>query len=130
VRKTRKQHGTGALVECSPPPGRKAVLVDDLMASGGSLDLAIDAIEHECRMEPCGIVTIVNWNFHVMRERFAQRGVPFHSLVSYPELLQAGMQGGRLTKPAALELARFYRNPKNHEWDFSAFAEDVKGQSA
>lgn len=117
VRKQRKAHGSSALVECPPPAGRRVVVIDDLMASGGSMEDALRALATECRAEVMGVLSIVNWHMPKMRERFSRIGVPYHALVSYPHLLQAAVDAGQLTRTAAEELHSFYRNPEGHSWD-------------
>lgn len=120
VRKQRKQHGTKTLVECDPPKGAKAVIVDDLMASGGSVEHACRAIKGEAGLVPIGVMTIVNWDFEKMRRTIGALRLPVHALTSYPELLEAAVEAGELSEAAAIELRRFYRNPEHHEWDLRA----------
>jgi len=125
VRKERKRHGSGALVECSPPPGAKAVIVDDLIASGGSVEHAYRAIKGEGQLVPVGVMSIVNWDFEEMRRRLTQLRIPVHALTSYPELLEAAVDLGGLSQSAAHELRTFYRDPEHHLWNLQA----LKGHS-
>jgi orotate phosphoribosyltransferase len=121
VRKQRKAHGTGTLVECSPEPGSRALVIDDLMASGSSVEAAIKALAADADIATVGVATVVNWDFPDMRERFARIGVPYRALVSYDQLLVAAVNQGRLSVVAAKELSRFYKSPKTHQWDLAAF---------
>jgi orotate phosphoribosyltransferase len=120
VRKQRKTHGTRTLVECNPPKRAKAVIVDDLVASGGSIEHAYRAITGEAGMNVVGVMSIVNWDFEQMHRTLARLGLTVHSLTSYPELLDAAVELGRLTEAAAFELRVFYGNPQGHEWDLRA----------
>lgn len=55
VRRQPKQHGRSGWVECSPPMGKRAIVVDDVMASGESLDkvgLQIVSASSEGRADP------------------------------------------------------------------------------
>ncbi|HTZ87846.1 MAG TPA: phosphoribosyltransferase family protein [Solirubrobacteraceae bacterium] len=116
VRREPKQHGRSGLIECSPPSGVRAVVVDDVMASGGSVEKAISVLKAEKQITTIGVQTIANWNFREMRERFARIGVPVRSLVSFPELLEAAQDAHLITDAAGKELQRFYRNPHEHKW--------------
>jgi orotate phosphoribosyltransferase len=116
VRKQPKQHGRSGWVECSPPLGKRAIIVDDVMASGESIEKAIKMLEAEKKIATVGVQTIVNWNFREMRERFALIGVPVHSLVSYPQVLDAAVEAKLIEKDARDELHRFYTNPREHSW--------------
>jgi orotate phosphoribosyltransferase len=117
VRKQPKPHGrSSGWIECSPPPGKRAIIVDDVMASGGSVEKAIKMLEGEKQIVTVGVQTIANWNFREMRERFAILGVPVHALVSYPQVLDAAVDAKRITIDARSELQRFYANPREHRW--------------
>lgn len=121
VRKTQKSHGIGGMVSGVPDQPRRvdgitAVVVDDLVASGGSLGKAIDALREEAHLEVLGVVSIVNWGFPAMRDRFRELKVPATSLVSYPQLLQAALDEGKIDEEFCAELLRFYRNPRGHQW--------------
>lgn len=131
VRKSAKQHGIkDQRLECNPDHGLRAVIVDDLAASGTSLIEAMDIVEQERLINPVGILTIVNWDFMELRDQFRDLDVPVKALVSYPELLDACKDLSVLSEPAAAELIRFYRNPRGHEWNLTAFASDQNARSA
>ena len=121
VRKAPKEHGLGRWIGGYPRVGSRAVLVDDLVASGGSLQHAVASLAAEKKIETVGIQTIVNWNFREMRERFGELGVPASTLVSYPQILDAALNAGLLTLKGQAELNRFYRNPREHHWNPQAF---------
>jgi orotate phosphoribosyltransferase len=120
VRKQKKKHGRPGWIECSPPSGKRAVLVDDLMATGGSLEMAVRLLAEEKQIHTIGIQTIVNWNFSDMRERFFRLGIPVRALVSYSELLDAAVDAKLITETAQTELRHFYRNPSDHRWHIAA----------
>lgn len=121
VRKQAKAHGVGGLVAGVPArperlDGITAVIVDDLVASGESLVHAVDAIREEVSLDVLGVVSIVNWDFLAMRDRFRELRVPVASLVSYRQLLQAAVEDKRIDAGQHEELLRFYRNPRGHVW--------------
>lgn len=131
VRKSAKQHGIkDQRLECNPDCGLRAVIVDDLAASGGSLIEAMDIVKHERLINPVGFLTIVNWDFMEMRDQFRDVDVPVKALVSYPELIDACKDLSVLSEPAAAELLRFYRNPRGHEWNLTAFGISQNARSA
>lgn len=117
VRKTMKEYGRGRMIEGNLGPGDRVVLVDDLMAGGGTAAAAITRIESETGAHVVGVQTIVNWNFVAMRQRFAKIGVPYRALVSYPQILDAAVELGTISKRAARELSLFYKNPAEHKWE-------------
>lgn len=126
VRKSIKPHGIPARVDCSPPPNVKAVLVDDLVASGESLMKAVKALREERNIATIGVQSIVNWDFLEMRSLFADSKIRIRALVSYPQLLDAALETSLLSQSAYNELALFYRNPRHHNWNLTAFSDDFQ----
>jgi len=123
VRKQKKGHGASAgFVECSPPVGARAVVVDDLVASGESLEHAIRALKEEKDIKTIGVQSIVNWDFLEMRDRFRNFEIPTRALVSFPSILRAAVEASMITERAMEELTDFYRSPRSHKWNLEAFA--------
>ena len=120
VRKAEKSYGRPGLLVGSPPRGARAVLVDDLVASGSSLEKSVHVLKSENDISTIGVQSIVNWDFIEMRDRFRALGIPVRALVSFPQLLDAGLERGLLSNEAKAELAAFYGNPRAHKWNISA----------
>jgi orotate phosphoribosyltransferase len=114
VRSSAKPHGLGGLVECSPKPGMKAVIVDDLVASGGSLKQVISALNDEVDVQVIGIQSIVNWGFPSMRNTL--KNLRVRSLTSFPWILYVAKLQGYITHSQCDELMNFYKDPENHIW--------------
>ncbi len=109
VRGEKKTHGLGGFVQGTLTPDSRVVVIDDLVASGGSLLSAVAAIESEAHATVVGIQTIVNWGFEKMREKLI--GVEYTALTSYPHILTAAMSRG-LVSPSDMErFLEFYENP-------------------
>lgn len=126
IRKQVKAHGVSeGRVEGFPLKGAKAVIVDDLVASGDSVQEAIQILRDEAKIETVGIQSIVNWDFHHMRERFRPLNIPLRALVSYPQLLQEAVDQGIIGADARNELVLFYRNPTAHQWNLEALKPQV-----
>lgn len=114
VRRNAKGHGVGGLLECSPKTGAKAVLIDDLVASGDSLKAAIQVLTDEAKIQVLGIQTIVNWGFPAMREKLA--GTPMKALTSFPYILTHALAQSRINDGDMVELMAFYQNPRGYVW--------------
>lgn len=107
--------GTGGpLVECSPGEQTPAIIVEDVVASGGSVARAIQAVRAETRLGIAGIGSIANWDFPEMRTRLASW--PVRALTSYPQVLASAQQAGMVTVADVGELLRFYADPRQHSW--------------
>ncbi len=104
----------GALVECSPGTGSQAVIIEDVVASGGSAARAVRALLAETSLRVAGVQSIANWNFPGMRGLLAPWTV--RALTSYPQVLAAAQEAGKLSAADVSQLTRFYADPSRHQW--------------
>jgi orotate phosphoribosyltransferase len=104
----------GPLVECSPGRGARAVLVEDVVASGGSAARAIEALHTETGLRVVGVQSIANWDFPQMRALLAPWTV--RALTSYPQVLASAREAGLVSAADVAELLRFYADPRGHAW--------------
>lgn len=85
VRKEKKEHGTGRLVEGDWAAGSTALLVDDVATTGGSLREAAEIlISNGLRVEKALVVVD---RLEGAREALAQLGIELMSLITLDELL-------------------------------------------
>jgi orotate phosphoribosyltransferase len=117
IQKQEKEHGMRGRIACNPPHGVNAVVVDDLIASGESIEEAIDVLWRERQIRTIGVQSIINWNLPEMRTRFDELDVPVSALVSYPQLLLAAFESGLIGETAVAELTQFYESPRTHRWN-------------
>lgn len=95
-------------------PAARAVVVDDIVASGGSAAAAIRAVRAETGWLIAGIQSIANWGFPEMRESLAEW--PVRALTSYPQVIDCVRAAGLIDDGQASQLRRFYADPRNHAW--------------
>ncbi len=84
VRKAAKDYGIGRQVEGPVEPGMRVAVVDDTVTTGGSLFLAIDALEQM----GCTVAIVLGLvdRQEGGRERFEARGYRFKSVFTISEL--------------------------------------------
>jgi orotate phosphoribosyltransferase len=104
----------GPLVECAPAGGARAVIIEDVVASGRSTARAIVALRAETGMRVAGVQSIANWNFPEMRTALVHWR--FRAITSYPQVLASAQQAGLVTAEDLSELSRFYADPRGHSW--------------
>lgn len=104
----------GMLVECAPSGAARAIVVDDVVASGASILSVIQATQAETGLTVAGIQSIANWNFPEMRSRLNEWRV--QALTSYPYLLDCAKAVGLLDDAGFAQLSRFYQDPRNDAW--------------
>ena len=85
VRKEQKQRGREQWVEGTRlQPGTRVLLVDDVISTGGSTELALERIA-PLGVVVTGVIPMVDRG-DVAAKRFAKRNVPFVALVTYRDL--------------------------------------------
>lgn len=84
VRKEPKGRGTNKLVEGAPVAGRRALLVEDAVTTGGSIQKAF----HQVVAEGARVVMAVTLvdRGEVARKFFDDQGVPYRALLTYTDL--------------------------------------------
>jgi orotate phosphoribosyltransferase len=84
VRKEKKSHGTGNLIEGPLEPGCTVAIVDDVATTGGSSLQAMDAVEAmHCKV---AVVIVMLDRLEGAAAAFAARGVPFRALLTIRDL--------------------------------------------
>jgi orotate phosphoribosyltransferase len=125
VRTEARERG-GPLVECQPATGDQAVIIEDVVASGGSAARAIRALLAETGLRVAGVQSIANWNFPEMRELLAPWTV--RAVTSYPQVLESAREAGMVSGADVRELLRFYADPRRHRWDCGPAADTSLSQ--
>lgn len=85
VRKQPKDHGLGKLIEGTFDPGEKAVVVDDVLTTGGSLLKATEAARNQ-GLEVGHAFVIVDRSNNERQDHLAQQGLNLLSLITLDDL--------------------------------------------
>jgi orotate phosphoribosyltransferase len=87
VRKQAKDHGLGKLIEGAIHAGDRAVIVDDVLTSGGSLLKAV-AAARGAGLEVTHALVIVDRNEQDGRKKIEQEGLTLLSLLTIDDLMR------------------------------------------
>jgi orotate phosphoribosyltransferase len=93
VRKQAKDHGLGKLIEGAVEPGDRAVIVDDVLTSGGSLLKAVVAAR-AAGLTVTHAVVIVDRHEQDGRKRVEAEGLTLLSLLTVDDLIR--QQGAKV----------------------------------
>jgi len=115
VRSGAKDHGRGNRVEGRLDPGAKAVVVEDLISTGGSAVETVEALR-EAGATVLGIVSIFTYNMKKGLERLSEAGVQNVSLTDFDALVAVAADEGYIPREAAPRLAAFRDNPSDESW--------------
>lgn len=91
VRSKPKGHGMQNLIEGEIPDGKKVLVVEDLISTGGSSVQAINALK-ETGAIVVGTIAIFTYGFDKAVQTFAAADCPFVTLSNYDDLLNEAVE--------------------------------------
>jgi orotate phosphoribosyltransferase len=110
VRPSPKEHGRKNLIEGEVHPSQSAVVIEDLISTGKSSLLAVDALR-ESKLIVKGMVSIFTYGFQIAHDNFKNANCPVYSLSNYDILLKSAVET-KYIKDSDLEtLAAWRKNP-------------------
>ena len=115
VRGSAKDHGRTNRIEGKLLPGQKAVVVEDLISTGGSVIDVVEALR-EAGAEVLGIVSIFTYNMQKSKDRLSAAKVQNNSLTDFDTLAQVAAQEGYISLSDIDRLRRFRDNPRDESW--------------
>jgi orotate phosphoribosyltransferase len=87
VRSKPKEHGMGNQIEGHMEPGKKVVVIEDLISTGKSSLQVVDALR-EAGAEVVGMCGLFTYGFPVAAEAFEKAGVPLYTISNYNALME------------------------------------------
>ena len=115
VRSGAKDHGRGNQIEGRLEPGQKAVVVEDLISTGGSVIEVVNALR-EAGAQVLGIASIFTYGMQKGLDRLAAAQVKNVSLCDFDTLIEVAAQEGYIPPEACARLRRFRDNPSDESW--------------
>ena len=107
VRPKPKDHGTGSQIEGILDPGRKVVIVEDLISTGMSSLAAKNALVN-AGADVMGMVAIFSYNFLHARKAFEDANVELTTLSNYDALIETAHEIGYV-KESDIEVLKEWR---------------------
>lgn len=108
VRSSAKSHGMENMIEGNIEPGKKVVIIEDLVSTGGSSLKAHKALEN-AGYEIAGMCAIFSYGFKVAEENFQKENCSLHTLTNYDTLIDLALQTGYI-KASDVEILTDWRN--------------------
>ncbi len=96
VRPKPKEHGLGNQIEGHVEPGKKVLVIEDLVSTGKS-SLEVVEVLKKAGYEIAGMVSIFTYGFPQAAEAFAAAGVKYMSLTNYSALIEKAVEKGIVT---------------------------------
>jgi orotate phosphoribosyltransferase len=110
VRGEAKGHGKQNRIEGRLEEGKRALLIEDLVSTGGSSVSAAEALR-EAGAEVVAVLAIFTYGLDVAQKAFLDAGIPCHTLTSFEVLAKEAAEGGRLGESDLQALAEWQRDP-------------------
>jgi orotate phosphoribosyltransferase len=113
VRKDAKEHGTKKLVEGGDVTGKRVLLVEDLVTTGGSSLNGVTALRAEDAIV-ADLVAIVSYGFAEAEQAFAEAQVNLHTLTDFSVIAQVARDKVILGQAELTIIQDWFSDP--HGW--------------
>lgn len=110
VRPTAKGHGRQNQIEGFIEKGKTVVVVEDLISTGKSSLVAVEALRH-AGVNVKGMVAIFTYGFKIAENNFKTDNVTLHTLGNYAMLLEQALQSNFITQNELNVLKEWNQNP-------------------
>ena len=95
IRKEAKGHGLRKIIEGGKVSGRRVLLVEDHVTTGGSSMRAIEKLR-DADAEVSDVMSIISYGFTDARELFENEGLCLHTLTDFDTLLSMALERGEI----------------------------------
>jgi orotate phosphoribosyltransferase len=110
IRSSAKDHGRQNTIEGEVLPHQSAVVIEDLVSTGGSSLKAVNELRNEDVVVK-GLVSIFSYGFDQAAENFRNANCPYYALSTYNDLIVKAIESGYV-KAEDLKLLESWRaNP-------------------
>lgn len=91
VRSKPKEHGMGNQIEGAMEPGKKVVVIEDLVSTGKSSLQVVDALR-QAGAEVIGMCALFTYGFQAATDAFEQAMVPLRTISNYQALMEVASE--------------------------------------
>lgn len=115
VRSGAKDHGRKNQIEGKLLPGQKAVVVEDLISTGGSV-IEVVEILRQAGAEVLGIVSIFTYGMKKGLDRLAAAKAENHSLTDFDTVAEIAARENYIRAEDVARLLKFRDDPSDESW--------------
>ena len=127
IRKQPKEHGKRARIEGGDVDGKRVLLVEDLVTTGGSSLSGVAALR-EAGATVTDCLAIISYGFTEAQQAFADANVQLHTLTNFDAVLAGALERGLLDATGADGVQAWLRNP--HGWATGRTQQTAKQEHA
>lgn len=107
IRSKAKGHGRSRQIEGKVTSSDKAIIIEDLISTGGSSLNAVEALLSE-NVEVTGVVSIFTYELESADKAFEEAGLSYKSLTDFNALTEAAKESGAITDASISELLEWH----------------------
>lgn len=111
VRTKAKDHGLGNQIEGAYEPGKKVVVVEDLISTGKSSIEVVKVLKQNGLIVDA-IVSIFNYGYQISNDLFEQEGIQYKSLTNYDTLISIAVEKGIVALDDETSLRKWRESPE------------------
>lgn len=115
VRSGSKDHGRKNQIEGRLEPGRKVVVIEDLISTGGSVIEVVNVLR-EAGAQVLGIASIFTYGMKKGLDRLSEAKVQNVSLTDFDCIAQTAAESGYIKEEDIKRLIAFRNNPSDESW--------------
>lgn len=115
VRSSEKTHGRENKIEGANPRGKKVVVVEDLISTGGSSIDVVNALR-EAGATVLGIVSVFTYGLKKGIEKLEAACVVNHSVSNFDAVVEVALETGYIDEKEKEMLIKFRSNPSDDGW--------------
>lgn len=110
VRKQTKRHGQKNRIEGTVRPGSKAIIIEDVINTGGSVLKTAQYIR-QAGSTALGVVTIFSYEGNAITGNFKDAAIPYEALTDFPTLIDVALTRGYLSEESASKIRDWADDP-------------------
>src|SRR5690606_15716063 len=110
VRDKAKGHGKENMIEGLIRPGQKAVVIEDLISTGGSSLKAAAAIDG-AGAETLGVAAIFTYELEKANQAFRDQNIALHTITDFSTLIESAVRLGKIAPSDVALLQSWRMNP-------------------
>ena len=115
VRSSNKTHGRENKIEGISPKGKKVVVIEDLISTGGSSLEVVEALREE-GANVLGIVSIFTYGLQKGIKKLADANCENHSLSNFETLVEVAAKENYIKEEDKKKVLAFQKNPDDSSW--------------
>ncbi|AZB42868.1 orotate phosphoribosyltransferase [Bacillus sp. FJAT-42376] len=115
VRGSAKGHGKGNMIEGLAGEGDRAVVIEDLISTGGSSIHTVQALR-AAGADVLGVAAIFTYEFDQADQNFSKERISYRTLTDYSTLIQIAEREKRIEKDDINKLKLWRKEPSSLSW--------------